>query len=210
MNNNYFKSGEAGLKLYLAETPSPALGRRRSASKGSPTNAFGMELRDHFAKSAMSQQEFAEVLSIELGRPVSQVNISNWLHGIEPRSRADEPNFMAAVLAAAERIGKRESKAGRQKYADPQKVQAQFAKWDKAGLTAKQIQLAAEISVSLYLAWRNNKVKIPSVRWELAKTKVDMWRDFVVEHQKNWQAQATQAAVKATRNPTKGTKARGR
>jgi hypothetical protein len=156
----------------------------------------------------MSQVEFAEVLALELGRPVSQVNVSNWLNGVEPRNRADEPNLMKAVLEAAKRIASRESKAGRKKHADPVKVQAQFAAWDKAGLTPKQIQLAAEISASLYQVWRYGKAKVPTVRWEMARAKVNMWLDFILENQQNWQAQATQPVKKSARNPAQGTKAR--
>jgi hypothetical protein len=208
MNNNYFISGETGLKLHLVDTPSPTIGPRRNSLRPELTNAFGIELCAHFAKAAMSQQEFAEVLSIELGRPISQVNISNWLHGVEPRILSGQPDFQGEVLKAAARIAKNESKAGRQKYADHKQVHAQFVQWDKAGLTPKQIQLAAEISVSLYQVWRSDKVKIQSARWEVAKAKVNMWKDFVTEHQKNWQAQAAQPAVKDTRKPTRSSKTR--
>lgn len=201
MNNN-FKSGEFGLKLHLAESPSPAVGARRRGLRGTPTNPFGLTLCASFAKAAMSQMEFSELLSIELHRPVSQVNVSNWLRGVEPRATVEEPNLADSVLKAAARIAMNETQAGRQKYADPKKVQTAFAKWDAAGLTPKQIQLAAEISVSLYLAWRAGTVKIATARWEVAKAKVDMWTDFVAEHQKSWQAAAGKSAAKTVRNPT--------
>jgi hypothetical protein len=198
MNNNYFKNGEFGLKLHLAEAPSPAPGARHRGLREEPTNPFGLALCASFAKAAMSQMEFSELLSIELRRPVSQVNVSNWLHGVEPRSTLEEPNLADAVLKAAERIAETETQAGQQKYADPNNVKTVFATWDAAGLTPKQIQLAAEISVSLYRAWRAGTVKIRTARWEVAKAKVDLWTDFVAEHQKSWQAASGGPAAKST------------
>jgi hypothetical protein len=154
--------------------------------------SFAVVLRSCFDQSAMSQQAFAEVLSLELGRNVSQVNISNWLKGVEPRITPGNENLHALILEAADRIASNESLGGRTKYADPKTVAARLAGWRAAGLTEKQIQLAAELSVSLYRLWASGKVRILSVRWELAAAKVDLWQNYIAENQEAWKAKAAQ------------------
>lgn len=206
MNNSGIKNSGNVLNMFVLDTPAPGLVGRRGGPRQAPTNPFGVEFRECFDKSAMAQQDFAEVLSLELKRPVSQVNVSNWLHGVEPRTTLTHPNLANDILAAAQRIAANEADAGREKYADTKKVAAQLAEWETAGLTAKQVQLAAEISVTLYRAWLSGKVRISAVRWEMAQTKVNMWKDFVTEHQRQWQA--SQAEAKEARAPGRSSKAR--
>jgi hypothetical protein len=134
----------------------------------------------------MTQKDFAEVLSVEIQLPVSQVNLSNWLHGVEPRARRDAPNLSNKILEAAHRIA--ENEAGRARYADPRAVQEQFATWERLGITTRQVQVAGDISASLYRAWRSGNVQVPALRWELFQTKVGLWTDFILEHQAEWQA----------------------
>lgn len=190
MNNSLFKSDKDVLKMHVLDTPAPSLVGPRSAPRREPTNPFGVEFRECFDKAAMAQQDFAEVLSADLKRPVSQVNVSNWLRGVEPRANAAHPNLADEVLAAARRIAENEFVAGRAKHADPKKVRAQFSEWEAAGLTAKQVQLAAEISVTLYRAWHEGLTRIPTTRWEVVQAKVNMWKDFIAENQKKWQEPA--------------------
>jgi len=187
MNNNILENGETGVKLHLADSPGLPTARRREP-KPEPTNPFSVELRGYFQTAAMSQAEFAEVLSLELGRTVSQVSLSTWLNGATPRTpgkaqtRATTEPLANAVLTCAKRIADNESAAGRQKYADPQEVQAQFQRWDEQGYTPKQIQLAAEISVSLYRSWRFGGVRVRAERWNQAVTKVEAFLKFLAEY----------------------------
>lgn len=206
MNSSLFKGEKDVLRMHVLDTPAPSLIGPRSAPRNEPTNPFGVEFRECFDKAAMAQQDFAEVLSLELKRPVSQVNVSNWLRGVEPRSSAAHPNLADEVLVAARHIAENEFVAGRGKHADPEKVRAQFCEWEAAGLTAKQVQLAAEISVTLYRAWREGITRIPTTRWEVAQTKVNMWKDFIAENQKKWQAAAEREKLARTRDHSAGAK----
>lgn len=183
MNNVDLVNSQTGLNSPNSGSTAPQRQPRRPQE---PTNAFGVQLRAYFDQSAMSQKDFAEVLSVELQIPVSQVNLSNWLHGVEPRPRRDIQNLSDQILEAADRIAKNE--AGRSRYADPTTVQKQFKAWDELGITIRQVQVAGDISASLYRAWRSGKVQVPAARWEIFQGKVRLWTDCILEHQAEWQA----------------------
>lgn len=194
MNNVDLVDSQTGLNSPHSGSAAPQRHPRRPQE---PTNAFGVQLRAYFDQAAMSQKDFAEVLSVELQLPVSQVNLSNWLHGVEPRPRRDIPNLSNKVLEIAGRIAKNE--AGRSRYADPVKVQEQFATWERLGITTRQVQVAGDISASLYRAWRGGNVQVPAARWELFQTKVALWTAFILEHQAEWQAVGRKVGTSSTK-----------
>lgn len=196
MNNVDLVKSQTGLNSPHSGSAAPQRQPRRPQE---PTNAFGVKLRAFFDQSAMTQKDFAEVLSVEIQLPVSQVNLSNWLHGVEPRPRRDAPNLPDKILEAARRIS--ENEAGRSRYANPKTVQEQFAAWESLGITARQVQVAGDISASLYRIWRSGAVQVPANRWEIFQTKVSLWTDFILAHQAEWQAVGRKA-------PTSSAKAR--
>lgn len=183
MNNVDLVDSQTGLNSPHSGSAAPQRQPRRPQE---PTNAFGVQLREFFDRSAMTQKDFAEVLSLEIQIPVSQVNLSNWLHGVEPRPKRNAPNLSGKILEAARRIA--ENETGRSRYADPTAVQEQFLAWDRLGITTRQVQVAGEISASLYRAWRSGNVRIPTSRWEAFHAKVSLWTDFILAHQAEWQS----------------------
>lgn len=196
MNNGFFKNGDAGITLHIVQQSPRGQGARgRPAQQTPPSNEFGEKLHKAFVNSAMTQAEFAEILAIELQTPVSQVSVSNWLRGAEPRRRPDRPTFTEEILKVAEAVAETEQSAGRKKFAAAAEVTKQFAAWDKLEVTPRQLQVAGEISASLYKAWRSG-ASIPNTRWILFRDKVNMWLDFIAENQKSWKKLESAGPVK--------------
>lgn len=179
-------SRKSGNRLHLAPTAVPTVGRKRSARPVS-SNPFSAQLAELVTAVGLPQSEYAEILSGRLGRPVSQVVLSNWLRGRSPRRLTAEHDPESEVLAAARDILERQ---GRQPARiSPGKVQRTIQAWQDKGLTLNQVRVAGEVAETLVRDWAAGKVSVTRPRWEAFCLRVNSFVELVAESQLAWKVE---------------------
>lgn len=180
-------SEKSGIRVHLASGATPLEARLRSPRPAS-SNPFSDELLELVSAVGLAQSEYAEILSGRLGRPVSQVVLSNWLRGRSPRRFSPDQNPEAEVLDAARDILRNQGyKPAR---IAPSEVQRTIEGWLARGLTLPQVEVAGEASETLVRDWASGTVSVMRPRWESFCMRVNTFVELIAESQIAWQVEA--------------------
>ncbi|MBZ0071179.1 MAG: hypothetical protein K8I04_05585 [Gammaproteobacteria bacterium] len=123
----------------------------------------------------LTQEELAELLAAETGRHVTRTRLVGWLGGASPRGDEEE------IRAALERVMEAEPEKLLPALVSKEQVAAEVRRWFEAGLTRKQVMIAAEMPQSTLSAWELGRVEVPRRRFDRIKALIDIWVDTLTE-----------------------------